>query len=86
MDVLHHRRYDLSLEKVHASKEFQVILASPPCATFSRAAGANLRGLSPVRSYDWPRGCEKLTAAQRDRAILLYLVTFSLAFPFRWRS
>ena len=53
-----------------AAKEFDAVLLSPPCASFSRAPWANFRGPRPVRSYDSPRGLQKLTPAERDRAIL----------------
>ena len=52
------------------SREFDAVLLSPPCSTFSRAAWQNYKGPRPVRSYEWPRGCQILTAAERDRAIL----------------
>ena len=70
-------KHDLSLPKVRqsylnriAAKEFDAVLLSPPCATFSRAAWANFRGPRPVRSYECPRGLQTLTPAERDRAIM----------------
>ena len=77
VDVKRSAKHDLSLPKVRqsyldriAAKEFDAILLSPPCATFSRAAWANFRGPRPVRSYDSPRGLPTLTPAERDQAIL----------------
>ncbi|CAE7794108.1 unnamed protein product [Symbiodinium sp. CCMP2456] len=54
----------------HPRKGVDAILLSPRCASFSRATWANFRGPRPVRSYELPRGLEKLTPAERDRAIL----------------
>ena len=52
------------------SKEFDAILLSPPCSTFSRAPCVNFKGPRPVRSYAKQRGLDKLTASERDRCIL----------------
>ena len=52
------------------SKEFNAILLSPPCSTFSRAPWANFEGPRPFRSHAKPRGLDKLTACERDRCIL----------------
>ena len=52
------------------AQEFDAILLSPPCSTFSRAPWANFKGPRPVRSAAKPRGLDKLTAAERDRCIL----------------
>eukprot|EP00439_Symbiodinium_sp_Y106_P009920 s15183_g1.t1 len=60
---------DSYLDRIRA-KEFDAILLSPPCASFSRGSWANFRGPRPVRSYELPRGLEKLTPVERDRAIL----------------
>ena len=77
VDVKRSAKHDLSLAKVRqsylnriAAKEFDAVLLSPPCASFSRAPWANFRGPRPVRSYDSPRGLQTLTPAERDRAIL----------------
>ena len=77
VDVKRSAKQDLSLPQVRqryltriAAKEFDAVLLSPPCATFSRAAWANFRGPRPIRSYECPRGLETLTPAERDRAIL----------------
>ena len=70
VDIKRSAKQDLSLPKVRDSyldriraKEFDAILLSPPCASFSRAP-------RPVRSYELPRGLEKLTPVERDRPIL----------------
>ena len=52
------------------AQEFDAILLSPPCSTFSRAPWANFKGPRPVRSAAKPRGLDKLTATERDRCIL----------------
>ena len=77
VDVKRSAKHDLSLPKVRqsyldriAAKEFDAVLLSPPCASFSRAPWANFRGPRPVRSYECPRGLQTLTPAERDRAIL----------------
>ena len=77
VDVKRSAKHDLSLPKVRrsyldriAAKEFDAVLLSPPCASFSRATWANFRGPRPVRSYECPRGLQTLTPAERDRAIL----------------
>ena len=77
VDIKRSAKQDLSLPKVRDSyldriraKEFDAILLSPPCASFSRATWANFRGPRPVRSYELPRGLEKLTPVERGRAIL----------------
>ena len=77
VDVKRSAKRDLSLPHVRksyldriAAKEFDAVLLSPPCASFSRATWANFKGPRPVRSYEHPRGLESLTPAERDRAIL----------------
>ena len=52
------------------AQDFDAILLSPPCSTFSRAPWANFKGPRPVRSAAKPRGLDQLTAAERDRCIL----------------
>ena len=76
VDVKRSAKHDLSLPHVRksyldriAAKEFDAVLLSPPCASFSRATWANFKGPRPVRSYEHPRGLETLTPAERDRAI-----------------
>ena len=77
VDLKRAAKHDLSLPKVRqsyldriAAKEFDAVLLSPPCASFSRATWANFRGPRPVRSYECPRGLQTLTPAERDRAIM----------------
>ena len=77
VDVKRSAKHDLSLPKVRqsyleriAAKEFDAVLLSPPCASFSRAPWANFRGPRPVRSYEHQRGLPTLTPAERDRAIM----------------
>ena len=77
VDLKRSAKHDLSLPKVRqsyldriAAKEFDAVLLSPPCASFSRATWANFRGPRPVRSYEFPRGLRTLTPAERDRAIM----------------
>jgi len=63
LDILRKGSPDLSresaqspiLDKIRAGF-FDVVLASPPCSTFSRATWSNLRGPRPVRSFAFPRG------------------------------
>ena len=76
VDVKRSAKHDLSLPKVRqsyldriAAKEFDAVLLSPPCSSFSRATWANFRGPRPVRSHECPRGLQTLTPAERDRAI-----------------
>ena len=52
------------------TKEFHAILLSPACSTFSRAPWSNFKGPRPVRSYEKPRGLDKLRASERDRCII----------------
>ncbi len=69
VDLSHSKQRRKILDKVRDSC-YDASLISPPCSTFSRAVWANFRGPRPVRSYKDPRGLDKLTAAERDRAIL----------------
>ena len=50
--------------------EFDVVIASPPCNTFSRARHANRRGPPPLRDRVHPRGLPSLTTAQRDQCVV----------------
>ena len=61
VDIKRNAGLDLSLPKVRNSyldriraREFDAVLLSPPCASFSRATWANFRGPRPVRSYELP--------------------------------
>jgi hypothetical protein len=48
--------------------EFDVVLASPPCCTFTRVQFANRRGPLPVRSRQYPRGLPTLVGTQKAKA------------------
>eukprot|EP00435_Cladocopium_sp_Y103_P031679 s3830_g8.t1 len=50
--------------------EFDVILMSPPCRTWSRAVWANKFGPKPVRSRDYPLGFPWLVGELREKAEL----------------
>ena len=69
VDLANTKERQKLLARIRA-QEFQAILLSPPCSTFSRAPWANFKGPRPVRSAAKPRGLDKLTAAERDRCIL----------------
>ena len=77
VDILRGAKMDLSRSKVREAYlarikagDFDAILLSPPCSSFSRATFANHRGPRPVRCYQSPRGMDTLTSRERDRAIL----------------
>ena len=57
------------LQRLRA-EEFDAVLLSPPCSTFSRAVWANFKGPRPVRSYTHPRGYQKLWGKQKEKAVL----------------
>ena len=69
IDLSHTRERD-KLEEQIKRADFDAIIISPPCSTFSRACWANHRGPRPVRSYKSPKGLDTLTAAERRRCIL----------------
>jgi len=48
-----------------ANGNFDVVYASPPCRTTSRARFANRQGPKPVRSRQWPRGVPWLAAGDK---------------------
>ncbi|OLP78827.1 Polyadenylate-binding protein, cytoplasmic and nuclear [Symbiodinium microadriaticum] len=77
VDILRGAKMDLSRSKVREAYlarikagDFDAVLLSPPCSSFSRATFANHRGPRPVRCYQSPRGMDTLTSRERDRAIL----------------
>ena len=78
---------DSYLDRIRA-KEFDAILLSPPCASFSRTTWANFRGPRPVRSYELPlEDLEKLIPVERDRAILGNIFadfSFEIAIPWSY--
>ena len=47
---------------------YQAIILSPPCSTFSRAPWSNRKGPRPVRSYVHHRGLQRLTWSERKKA------------------
>ena len=53
------------------AKEFDAILLSPPCSTFSTAPWANFKGPRPVRSSAKPRGLDQPTAVDITVSFLL---------------
>ena len=71
VDILRGKRYDLTsmqrkaryLNKVKMGA-YDVVIASPPCGTFSRARWANRRGPRPLRLRHCPRGFPWLTGPQ----------------------
>ena len=73
LDVLRSRKHDLSQVQrrsyyISCAKRgtYDIILASPPCGTFSRARWANSDGPKPLRLQHCPRGFPWLTGAQRQ--------------------
>ena len=77
LDILRNARTNFALESVrtfYISKiergEFDLVLSSPPCSTFSRAPWANLWGPRPIRSFLFPRGLTTLKWSQRMLAKL----------------
>ena len=48
--------------------EFNIIVMSPPCSTFSRATFANRAGPPPLRNPDWPEGFPWLSGALKVKA------------------
>ena len=69
IDLSRTRERDKLKEQIRRA-DFDAIIISPPCSTFSRACWANHRGPRPVRSYKSPKGLDTLTAAERRRCIL----------------
>ena len=77
IDILRNPRDDLTKEKVRASflkriasNEFETIISSPPCDTFSRVKYANNLGPSPIRSFTQMRGFPWMVGAKRRQAEL----------------
>ena len=50
--------------------EFDCLVVTPPCSTFSRACWANDRGPFPVRSQAWPRGFPWNKSGRHRKAFL----------------
>ena len=76
-DILRRKSIDLSRNTVqqsilHQIRQglFDVVLASSPCSTFSRATCSNRRGPRPMRSFAFPRGFTWLRLQARKQAQL----------------
>ena len=72
VDVVYGKEFDLTKTKVKKrlmerarAKEFDVLLASPPCATFSRARYSGRSGPPALRSAAWLRGFPRLQGGKR---------------------
>jgi hypothetical protein len=66
---------DLSLIAVQEAwmlrlQEFNAVVITPPCASYSRAQYANSNGPRPVRSAAYPLGFPWLSGADKSRAEL----------------
>ena len=55
------------LDKI-ATKKYDAIILSPPCSTFSRAPWSNRNGPRPLRSFCKPRGFDRLTPTEANKA------------------
>ena len=66
-NVLHDEFWEDILEQVR-SEQFDLILLSPPCNTYSRASFSNSPGSVPLRNADWPEGFPWLTGRLKDKA------------------
>ena len=59
--------------------EFDVVLVTPPCSTWSRVRGANCRGPPAIRSKDYPWGFPWLSSRhQKDAELGNILIVFML--------
>ena len=68
------RKHDLTLEKVQEQllqrlrvREFDALLTSPPCDTFSRVKFSNSWGPRPTRTATFPRGLPNCTMLEKRR-------------------
>jgi hypothetical protein len=59
----------IKIMKEVESKHFDVVIASPPCSTFSRARCTGDSGPRPLRSSRFPRGFPWLSGASRVKAM-----------------
>ena len=66
-DLTKSKNRQLLLNKIRSGRYF-AILISPPCSTFTRATWSNRKGPRPVRSYVQPRGLQRLTWSERQKA------------------
>ena len=86
IDIQNSPDWDLSKDKVQkellrrlADGEFDVVLITPPCSTWSRVRGANCRGPPMIRSRSHPWGFPWLAARhQKDAEVGNILVVFML--------
>jgi hypothetical protein len=77
LDILRSNEHDLSkverqdklIKRIKAG-EFSLVLASPPCDTFSRVKFANNLGPPPVRDAAHPRGLPFLNPYQQKQVDL----------------
>ena len=85
LDILQDASHDLLDFSLQAqiigeveSGVYHLVIASPPCETFSRARHSNRRGPPPVRSREYPRGVPWLAKRWRQQVEAANaLVTFS---------
>lgn len=67
IDLTQKSNRDKILQKMK-DKNYNVIIFSPPCSTFSRAPWSNRKGPRPVRSFVQPRGLTRLSWTERKKA------------------
>ena len=75
IDIKVKPHYDLTKESVRRlliqklqTRSYHVVIFSPPCSTFSRAPWSNRKGPRPVRSFVFPKGLQRLTWHERNKA------------------
>ena len=75
IDIKVKPHYDLTKESVRRlwiqklqTRSYHAVIFSPPCSTFSRAPWSNRQGPRPVRSFVFPRGLQRLTWHERNKA------------------
>jgi len=87
VDIMRYAEDDLSNDTLQKeirnqimSKYWDVVIAAPPCHTFSRAMFSEHPGPRPIRDATWPRGFPWLEAKARRKAeIADSLVDFALS-------
>ena len=67
-DILDGKVWQSILEKL-AAGEYDILLVSPPCNTFSRAVWANNAGPKPLRSRLYPWGFPWLQGTKRNKCV-----------------
>ena len=65
-DLAHSKKEQVRLDRI-ANGDFDVVITSPPCDTFTRAVYTNRRGPKPVRSYRHPKGFPWLQGVSKER-------------------